>query len=252
MDYNLFTDSHIHVGQFNDKYFDPLKTASFLLETIGIGRIAVSSTSAGDPVYDTQKLLYEIAPIIDIYKERIIHLFWVNPESPPDKKFWAELQIPIHGLKIHQNMLNWSGSPEALERFFIIAEEKKLPLLIHTGYDPNCSAGSYKSIITKHPTVRVILAHGRPGNEALSVLEECPNAWIDTSFMPMEDIELMVNKGMENRMLFGSDYPITTIFEEGEIDHESHYLSILDNISKKFGKELLLKWANVNPGLFWR
>jgi len=250
LDFNRLTDFHVHVGQFREIYYNPHSIASLILDKTGIGKIAVSSTSAGDPVYDPGKILNEIAQLFKQYGKRIIHFFWVHPEFLPDDYFWRSLKIPVHGLKVHQQLFNWQKNPNSLERVFNIAQERNLPLLIHTGYDSICSAGKYKSLIAKYQSVNITLAHGRPINEALSCLEECSNAWIDTSFMSDTDLEILIKRGFQDKIIFGTDFPITTLFDDTINSDIEHYRLLLKQKYVKFGDEQFYKWAAINPEKF--
>jgi hypothetical protein len=61
----------------------------------------------------------------------------------------------------------------------------------------------------------VILGHGRPVDEAVEVLKENPNAWVDTAFMSPSSLRVIVAAGLGERTLFGSDIPVDRLFYKG-------------------------------------
>ena len=66
----------------------------------------------------------------------------------------------------------------------------------------------YEAVIRKYSKVQVILAHGRPLNQTMNVLHHCPNAFVDTAFMPHEHLQTLIQNGFADRVLFGTDTPI--------------------------------------------
>jgi len=83
---------------------------------------------------------------------------------------------------------------------------------LHTGERENCEAGMYRKICAKYPDVQVVLAHGRPLMQAIKGLRECPNAFVDTSFMPHSHFQQLMTVARQDsftdRILFGTDTPI--------------------------------------------
>jgi len=116
----------------------------------------------------------------------------------------------------------------------------QVPILIHSGGDKKCDAGSYLRVIKKRPEQIFILAHGRPIDEAVSVLSQTHNSYVDTAFMPIEDIKLIVDNGFEEKILFGTDFPITNHNQQNLSDtdwYQNRISEIIDIIGiDKFKK----------------
>lgn len=84
--------------------------------------------------------------------------------------------------------------------------------MFHSGNEDFCHTGLFKRIIEENKDLTFVLAHGRPINETIDVLRCCNNSYVDTAFMPMSDIKLLVKSGLSERILFGTDAPINRVF----------------------------------------
>jgi predicted TIM-barrel fold metal-dependent hydrolase len=85
--------------------------------------------------------------------------------------------------------------------------------------------------IKDYPYVKTILAHGRPIDQAYKIIRQYSNAHVDTAFMPIEDINFLIENGVKNKIIFGSDYPIDSYFYP-EQDRKERYASRLNQLKK--------------------
>lgn len=83
--------------------------------------------------------------------------------------------------------------------------------------------------------VRIILAHGRPIDECISVVKECPNVLADTAFMPVKNIVKLKDKGLISRVLWGSDYPVMRYFYD--IPSEEYYIQRIEEVRQALTNE---------------
>lgn len=199
-------DAHVHVGQFGANYFDPFEIGQFLVRQGVVGCVAstpVAATGKHDEAIRDLDRLMSVAGL------SVWPLLWVTPgllARHPDLD--APLRrLPYRGLKIHPRANKWSEA--MLDRAFRAAEKRSIGILLHT--DPDYPAGIYQDLLLQHPKVKVVLAHGRPIEQAQAVLRECPNAFVDTAFMPLPLIRGLVGQGFGDRIIFGSDAPIDAV-----------------------------------------
>lgn len=207
-------DEHVHVGRFNDgKYYEPKQVARDM-QTLGIDRWIFSSTSTGNLFpFDEDGVKREVEEVLEIAAGHAFPFLWVLPEMFSvshnlERYFFTR----YYGLKVHGLISDWPPDGEAITSLFSTAKERSLPIMFHTGEHPLCDAGIYMNICKKYPEVRVVLAHGRPLEHAIAVLKACPNVYVDIAFMPTKDIRTLQSKGLWNRVLYGTDYPITQYF----------------------------------------
>ena len=210
----LIFDSHVHMGQYFDDYYTPPRILR-TLRLAGITHFAYSSTStvvSDDPDF----LLEERVAMHELSEGRAKPVLWVShdmlKQSSDLSLYMSDAGGKICGLKIHGVSEKWLPNGRELQRVFKIAQERGLFVKIHTGERENCEAGMYGKICTKFPEVQVVLAHGRPIGQAIDVLRDCFNAFVDTSFMPHSHFQQLMavarQESFTDRILFGSDTPI--------------------------------------------
>ena len=202
-------DSHIHVGQFNEHYFSPKVICDFL-DSVEVDKFAISSTSICGG--DVAKAIDDISSVLEIAKERVSPVLWLTPELLNESEILqtiVEVGISWKCIKMH-GFHNWTE--DKITKAIDIAQQLHIPFLLHTGGRPWCEAGQYYSLCSTYPQQKFIFAHSRPVEETIMVMKKCPNVWSDTAFTPLEEIALMVNEGLADRILWGSDYPIPHLF----------------------------------------
>ncbi|MCI5600499.1 MAG: amidohydrolase family protein [Hallerella sp.] len=203
----MIFDSHVHFGQYFDDYYTPPRILR-TLKLAGIRHFAYSSTSAvvcDDPAF----LKEERTAMHELSNGRAHALLWVTHsmlENSKDLSLYLDKRIC--GFKVHGVSEKWEPFGKALQRVFCIAQERKIPILLHTGEYDQCFAGAYQKICESFINVPVILAHGRPLDQTIFMLKNCPNAFVDTAFMPLMHLKILIELGFSNRILFGTDTPI--------------------------------------------
>lgn len=212
----MIIDTHVHIGQFYGEYYDP-ETVSKQLKKCGVDYYAASSTTMCEENYN--KALSEIRRLIELDAEKICPILWITPNllqdtASLDKFLNGDIKwrcVKIHPL-LHPN--DWNSDGKQIKEVIAITRELNVPLLIHTGIDPSCQAGKFEKEFASNPEVPFIMAHGRPLNEAMTMLTRYPNTLTDTAFMPADDVVELKNQGFIDRILFGSDYPINCHFSQ--------------------------------------
>lgn len=242
-------DSHIHVGQFRDLYSSPEEVFEFL-DKIGVSRMAVSSigTCGGDP----EVPICEVSKIVELGKERVVPVLWLNPEWIESDALSRLLASGIAWkcIKVHGYFSRWEDRPELLQRTIDLAKKMNVPFLFHTGGRPESDAGSYLEVIRRNLDVRFILAHSRPVDQAIEVMKACPNAWADTAFTPVEDVAEMIKCGVADRILWGTDYPLHNVFYEGE-DIAQHLVNRIADFQRVMSSEEWERVSHLNFERVW-
>lgn len=228
-------DSHLHVGRLSDTVFFSVEMleSGLLKWNVQAGFVMPIMRMQGIDNFEENLKLYE-----ELFAKNIcVPTFYVTPNSKweIDKKFKA--------IKIHTYAQSWSD--ENLLNIAKLASKQKLLFLIHTGYDECCSAIRFEKIISEFPETTYILCHGRPIKYVAYLMQKYPNVWVDTAFMPIEDVAELVNKGFEDRILFGSDYPINRWFPQLANEHD-WYTDLIDKIKRFFTKDVCEKIFHKN------
>lgn len=208
----MLIDSHVHVGQFFNNYYSP-SDISQLMNDVGVDYYAVSSTTMCEENYI--KVLDELHELIALDGERALSVMWITPEGLKGNIAWfLESDIKWRCLKVHPELHpnDWNPCGEQFKEVIDIAIELKLPILIHTGNKDCSKCSRYERVIANNPDVPFILAHGRPLADAKHIVSSYNNVYVDTAFMPVEDIVELVNSRMASNVLWGTDMCIPSHF----------------------------------------
>lgn len=201
----MIIDSHIHVGQFYETYYSPASIIKFMFD-VGVDYYVVSSTTTCEENYE--KVLHEMEELVRNDEKRVLPVMWITPDSLNGNIAWLlESVIKWRCIKVHPflHSKDWDPRGTQFEEVIDIANELRVPILIHTGVDVCCNAGKYETLISNHQEISFILAHGRPLNETIRLLKKYENVRADSAFMPVEDIVEIVNDGLSEKLLWGTD-----------------------------------------------
>ena len=224
-------DTHIHVGQFYDLYFAPSEVHE-LMEQLHIDYYAVSSTSICEEKYE--KVIDELRELIDKDGEKVLPVMWITPVGLKGNIAWyLESDIKWSILKIHPflNSEEWQKQPALYTEVCDIARELDLPVLIHTGNEKCCQCMVFENIISANPDIIFILAHGRPLKQAILLAQSYDNVLVDSAFMPINDMAHFINRGLETKLLWGTDMCIPKHFYPN-IDMAKYYQTKLESFHK--------------------
>ncbi len=152
----------------------------------------------------------------------------------------AVQELRLRGLKMSPIYGGWDPlDPHAL-KIFARAEELGLPIMLHQGTTyPRKAPLKYanpvllEDIALRFPDLKMIIAHiGHPWEaEAIVLIRKQPNVFADISalfYRPWQyynSLRLAVEYGVTDKLLFGTDYPITTFDESVKGLHDIVKLS---------------------------
>ena len=135
-------------------------------------------------------------------------------------------ELGLCGVKLLPMYAGFGVDDERLEPLWDFAEEKRLPVLLHTGTTFVRQAPLRYTlprlidpVATRHPEIRFVLAHlSHPyEGECVVTIRKHPNVYADISalhYRPWQlynSLMLVQAYGVWSKLLFGSDYPFTTV-----------------------------------------
>jgi len=213
-------DSHVHIGQFNEKYyhFDAVFTAIFSAGKVDKIRYSSTSSCIQDVKYGFVRK--EIEDALNKYPaDMAIPLFWLVPDYINQGMAikTAMNDLPYGGFKLHSYGNKWDfendkKQRDTLHELFDYADDARLPILIHTGESGVDRPDRFERFFAGHENARIILAHCRPPDETTKLMEKHPNILGDTAFASKDGIDEIKRAGFGARLLFGTDFPITHYF----------------------------------------
>lgn len=228
------TDYHIHIGQFDNIYYDSHQIFDAIESTFsetGVNRIFYSSTSTCRFDVELLKIEEEIA-YAQNWKSSVLNqepYLWYIPKYAEEgiSVFSALQSFDYAGIKLHPYGQKWDfQNPvhrKSLEDIFQWSSENKKLILIHTGGEQCCRPSFFEHFFQDYPKSHPILAHSAPFYETCQMLSKFPNLKCDTSFVPKEAVKSLKEK-FGNRVLFGTDFPLTN-FMENQLEGKNISLS---------------------------
>jgi len=213
-------DNHVHIGQFEDVYYDPVEVMDIIMSS-GIDGMSFSSVSSCKMNIMYSEIEKEIISFLSRipYSDEIMRpFFWYIPDYI-NQSITAEnafIGLPYKGIKIHPYAQKWDFDDtqhvEILHSFFDYAAHNKLPVLIHTGHSGVDSANRFERFMDEYRNTKCILAHCRPLDVTIELLKKYNNVYCDTAFTSSADIRQIVSFDLKDKIIFGSDFPITHYF----------------------------------------
>lgn len=154
----------------------------------------------------------------------LICLGTVHPDYPDiEQEIERIIQLGLHGVKLHPDFQQVAIEDERMQRIYAACEDR-LPILIHVG-DPLTQYSNPRSLaamMDKFPRQRFIAAHMggySQWDEAMEYLIG-RDVYIDTSSsfcgLTNKQMEQMIGLHQPDKILFGTDYPLTCHTEELE------------------------------------
>lgn len=232
------TDYHVHIGQFCETYYSAENVFS-ALRASGIGEVWFSSTTScmyfkeSKAAQNDENLLVSVPAAIELYQAvrseisdakkiarkigiKAYALYWVVPELHFSSCDSITLKNAMagnlyDGFKIHPRAQEWalenSKITKLAEEVFDFAQKNEKLILIHC--DDDFSPRLFERFIAAYPSVKVQLAHCRPKEDALFMLQNYPNIVCDTAMASKDVVDYMKTAGFGSRIRYGSDFPIT-------------------------------------------
>jgi predicted TIM-barrel fold metal-dependent hydrolase len=135
-------------------------------------------------------------------------------------------RLGLKGIKLMPMYAGFFPNDSLLDPLWEYATQHSLPVLLHTGTTfiaqapLECTLPRHlDAVAARFPEARIILAHlGHPYEyEAVAVIRKHPNVFSDISalhYRPWQlynSLMLVQEYGVWNKLLFGTDYPFTTV-----------------------------------------
>lgn len=134
------------------------------------------------------------------------------------------IELGLVGIKLGANYQRFDPLSEEALCLYSIAEQRGLPILFHQGASPIHQAPLRYAhplvtdeIAIRHPKLRIVMAHlGHPWTrETVVTVRKHPNVYADCSavylrpFMLYEGLTMATEWGVLDKLLFGSDFPVS-------------------------------------------
>ena len=211
-------DAHTHLGLDEDGRSLTLEQLLSQLDAAGARRACVF------PLHDPERRPSYSVPndrVLGWAGEsdgRLVPFCRLDPSEEPLAECERCLAIGARGVKLHPRAQDFVFDGTEMDDVFKLAEEARIPILIHAGRGLPPLAEGLVDIALRHPGAALILAHGAICDQGILTtrLAEHPGVLYDIScFFPLDVIELLARVPVE-RVVFASDppygLPATTLY----------------------------------------
>jgi len=202
-------DAHTHLGLDEDGRALELGALLASLDAAGAQRACVFALH--DP---------ERAPAYRVPNDRVLR--WasessgrlvpfcrLDPADEPLVEGERALAAGARGIKLHPRAQTFAFEGEEIAQIFALADQARVPILIHAGRGLPPIADGLADLALRHPDVVLILAHAAIADQGILTtrLADHPGVLYDVScFYPLDVLELFARVPAE-RIVFASDPP---------------------------------------------
>lgn len=169
-----------------------------------------------------------VADYVATAPEQLIGFLSLDPTQDgwQDEMRMGHQQLGLRGIKLMPMYAGFRPDEERLDPLWEYASQHSLPVLLHTG-TTFISQAPLEYTLPRHldrvairfPDVKIIAAHvGHPYEpECVALIRKHPNVYADVSalhyrpFQLYNSLILVQEYGVWDKLLFGSDYPFTTV-----------------------------------------
>jgi uncharacterized protein len=202
-------DAHTHLGLDEDGRSLDLRTLLGSLDDAGARRACVFA------LHDPERRPSYTAPndrVLEWASQsegRLIPFCRLDPAEGALAEGSRCLEKGARGIKLHPRAQSFSFDGNEMDGIFTLAEQARVPILIHAGRGMPPIADGLANLALRHPEVVLILAHAAICDQGTltSRLADHPSVLYDTScFFAIDVIELLGRVPAE-RVVFASDPP---------------------------------------------
>lgn len=218
----MIIDAHVHIGTTLNHFKALTITADDILRQMDANGVdmAILCPAGADLAISNREGNELVAGAVRAHADRFIGMGSANPWR--GKAALAELDHAIQGLglrgfKFHSLIQGFHlNDPLLVYPLIEKGIELDVPIYFHCGTPIMAMPYKMQDLVTRFPQARLIMGHrGWDYHfDVVYVEENCPDLWIETSKCEFVNVEHSYNVGNAGRMLYGSDYPISSMASE--------------------------------------
>lgn len=202
-------DGHVHVGLKDPAGLEATEEEVLdALDLVG-ARALVFPLKEPQGYREPNRRLIELAAT---RPDQLRALARLDPADDPAARLEEGLDVGAVGAKLHPRGEGFDVADERLDAVFAIADERRLPVLVHTGQGDPAVGPQALDRARRHPGARIVLAHCAIGSfeQVIHQLDDVPNVYFDTSWWNPADLWALFRMVPPSRILYGSDIPFSS------------------------------------------
>jgi predicted TIM-barrel fold metal-dependent hydrolase len=199
-------DVHTHVGQHDP---DTMRCSP---EELLAALVQADARAAVFPLQEPDGYRGPNAAVVEAAREsdgRLVAFARLDPADSPVEEAERSLAAGACGLKLHPRGDSHALDNAALAPVWALADERRLPVIVHAGRGIPALGAHAVEICERHPGVRLILAHAAICDLAWigRAAQRLPNLYFDTSWWLPADLLALFATVPPGQILFASDAP---------------------------------------------
>ena len=218
----MIIDAHVHIGATINHFKTIAVTAADILREMDANGVdmAVLCPAGADLAVHNRAGNDLVAAAVQAHPDRFIGLGTANPWY--GKAALVELDravniLGLRGFKFHSLIQGFHlNDPILVYPLVEKAIELGVPAYFHCGTPIMAMPYKMQDLAQLYPQAKLIMGHrGWDFHfDVIYVEENCPDLWIETSKCEYVNLEHSYRMGNARRLLFGSDYPISSMASE--------------------------------------
>jgi uncharacterized protein len=202
-------DAHVHLGLHDpaglqateDEALDALEQVS--------SRALIFPLSEPGGYGEANRRMLELA---DAHPDRLRALCRLDPADDPLGEAERNLDAGAVGLKLHPRGEGFELDDRRLDDVFALADERRLPIMIHAGVGDPAAGPRALERAREHPGARLILAHCAVGTfeHVVPHAADFANLYFDTSWWNPADVWALFRMVRPSQILYASDIPFAS------------------------------------------
>jgi predicted TIM-barrel fold metal-dependent hydrolase len=205
----VIADAHTHLGVDEDGMALDLETLLAQMDAFGVRRALVF------PLHEQDRHPGYRAPNDRVLRcaaesdGRLVPLARLDLAESPIEEARRCLELGARGIKLHPRAQAFTVDDDRLEPVFALAEEHRLPVLIHAGRGMPPIGEHLAQVAARHPGAILILAHAAIVDQEriCTLVGGRPNVFFDTSTWGVVDIINLLSRVAPEQVLFATDVP---------------------------------------------
>ena len=202
-------DAHTHIGQNDpDEFKCTLDELTGALAAVGARGVVFPMHEPGGYPTANDMVIEQAART----EGRLTPFCRLDPRADPLREAERSLANGAVGIKLHPRAEDFALNARELEPVFALADERKLPVLVHAGRGIPALGRHAVEVCERHPGVRLILAHAAICDLAWiwRATADHPNLFFDTAWWSASDLLALYALVPPRHILLGSDAPYAT------------------------------------------
>jgi predicted TIM-barrel fold metal-dependent hydrolase len=202
-------DVHLHLGNDIDGMVGDYDVCEKVMADYGISRAFMFCLDEPDRHPGFHAANDRTLAFAERSNGRLLPFVRLDLNESPIEEATRCLDAGARGIKLHPRAQRFDSADDRLEPIFALAEERRVPILIHGGRGLPPIADGLAKLVDRSPDAALIIAHA--GIADMAHLTEAmagrPNVFFDTSTWSAVDLLDLYGRVPPEQVVYASDFP---------------------------------------------